>query len=78
MTRCLDYQTAVRSVSGAPEIRQVTEIEEWRVEPELSSSRIVVSVIAADGSALSFLMAPGDAADMGEVLRRQTDRPEGR
>jgi len=78
MTRRLDLHTAVRSVSGAPEIRQVTEIEEWRVEPELSSSRIVVSVIGADGSSHSFLMAPGDAADMGEVLRRQVSGPHGR
>jgi hypothetical protein len=67
-----DYQTIVRSVSGTPELRRVTEIQEWRVERQLGADGVVVSVVVADGSSHSFLLASADATDMGDVLQRQT------
>ncbi|VTU12953.1 hypothetical protein SRS16CHR_00192 [Variovorax sp. SRS16] len=66
-----EYDTVVRSITGKPELRRVTEVQEWRIEQELDSSRFVISVVSAGGEAQSFLVALTDAQDIGDVLQRK-------
>lgn len=66
------YDTLVRSFSGRTELRHVTDVREWRIEPALDSDGLVLSILAADGQRQSFHVGPLDAADLGEVLRRRT------
>jgi len=70
-----EYDILVRSVSGLPELRRVTEIQEWRVEQQMGSEDIVISVTAVNGDSQSFLVASNDARDISEVLRRRTGSP---
>jgi len=63
--------TVVRSISGRPELRQVTRVHEWRVERSLDDGGLVLSIVAPDGESQSFLVGPTDAHDIGEVLRRK-------
>lgn len=65
------HDTVVRSISGRPELRQVTRVQEWRIERAIGSDGFVISIIAPGGESQSFLVAQTDAHDIGEVLRRQ-------
>ena len=71
------HDTVVRSISGRPELRHVTRVQEWRIERAMDSDGFVISIIAPGGESQSFLVAQTDAHDIGEVLRRKavwTDR----
>jgi hypothetical protein len=70
-----EYDTMVRSISGRPERRRVTEVQEWRIEQELDSNRFVISVVGPDGEVQSFLVALADARDIGDVLQRRARQP---
>ena len=73
------HDTVVRSTSGRPELRHVTQVHEWRIERTLDAGGFVLSIITPGGESQSFLVAPGDAQDIGEVLRRSaawSDRHE--
>jgi hypothetical protein len=70
-----EYDTMVRSISGRPERRRVTEVQEWRIEQELDSTRFVISVVGPDGEAQSFLVPLADAQDIGDVLQRKARQP---
>ena len=57
----------------------MTQVHEWRIERTLDAGGFVLSIIAPGGESQSFLVAPGDAQDIGEVLRRSaawSDRHE--
>ena len=65
------HDTVVRSTSGRPELRHVTQVQEWRIERAIDSDGVVISIVAPDGESQSFLVAQADAHDIGEVLRRR-------
>jgi hypothetical protein len=65
------HDTVVRSISGRPELRHVTQVQEWRIERAMDSDSFVISIIAPGGESQSFLVAQADAHDIGEVLRRK-------
>ena len=65
------HDTVVRSISGRPELRHVTQVQEWRIERAMDSDGFVISIIAPGGESQSFLVARADAHDIGEVLRRK-------
>lgn len=65
------HDTVVRSISGRPELRHVTQVQEWRIERTLDSDSLVISIVAPGGESQSFLVAQADAHDIGEVLRRR-------
>lgn len=65
------HDTVVRSTSGRPELRHVTQVLEWRIERVIDSEGFVISIIAPGGESQSFLVAEADARDIGEVLRRK-------
>ncbi|MDQ0013603.1 hypothetical protein J2W23_001985 [Variovorax boronicumulans] len=65
------HDTVVRSTSGRPELRHVTQVHEWRIERTIDSDGVVISIVAPDGESQSFLVAQADAHDIGEVLRRR-------
>jgi len=65
------HDTVVRSTSGRPELRHVTQVQEWRIERTIDSDGVVISIVAPDGESQSFLVAQADAHDIGEVLRRR-------
>lgn len=66
------HDTVVRSISGRPELRQVTQVQEWRVERTLDDDGgVVLSIVAPGGESQSFLVGQADAHDIGEVLRRK-------
>jgi len=65
------HDTVVRSTSGRPELRHVTQVQEWRIERAIDSDGVVISIVAPDGQSQSFLVAQADAHDIGEVLRRR-------
>lgn len=57
----------------------MTQVHEWRIERTLDAGGFVLSIITPGGESQSFLVAPGDAQDIGEVLRRSaawSDRHE--
>lgn len=57
----------------------MTQVHEWRIERTLDAGGFVLSIIAPGGESQSFLVAAGDAQDIGEVLRRSaawSDRHE--
>lgn len=64
------HDTVVRSLSGQPELRHVTQVQEWRIEPSLDGHAIVISITTPGGESQSFLVGRTDAQDIGEVLRR--------
>jgi len=64
------HDTVVRSISGRPELRHVTQVQEWRIERAMDAAGFVLSITAPDGESQSFLVAEADANDIGEVLRR--------
>jgi hypothetical protein len=64
--------TVVRSISGRPERRRVTQVHEWRIERSMDSEGFVFSITAPDGASQSFFVGQADADDIGEVLRRQS------
>jgi hypothetical protein len=70
------HDTIVRSASGRPELRQVTQVHEWRIEQALDSDGFVISIVAPSGESQSFLVAHTDAQDIGEVLRRRAGLQE--
>jgi hypothetical protein len=65
------HDTVVRSISGRPELRHVTQVHEWRIERSMDANGFVLSITAPDGESQSFFVAQADADDIGEVLRRQ-------
>jgi len=65
------HDTVVRSISGRPELRHVTQVQEWRIERAIDSDSVVISIVAPGGESQSFLVAQADAHDIGEVLRRR-------
>lgn len=67
-----EYDTAVCSLDGAAQLRRVSAVQEWRVEPELGSDRLVLSITTGPGSVCSFLVDNVDALDIAEVLKRRT------
>ena len=66
------YDTVVCSLSGDAQLRRVVEVLEWRVEQELGSDRLVLSITTGAGSECSFLVANVDALDIADVLNRRT------
>lgn len=70
------HDTVVRSISGRPELRHVTQVQEWRIERAMDADGYVLSIIAPGGESQSFLVGPADAHDIGEVLRRKAVRVE--
>ncbi|MDR3455755.1 MAG: hypothetical protein P4L96_23620 [Rhodoferax sp.] len=68
----LEHNTVVHSVSGEAALRLVAEVEEWRIEQEVGSDSMVMSVITSGGVTQSLRISRMDAQDMGEVLRRKT------
>ncbi|MFM9924660.1 hypothetical protein VLK31_16820 [Variovorax sp. H27-G14] len=73
------HDTVVRSISGRPELRHVTQVREWRIERSMDASGFVLSITGPDGQSQCFFVADTDASDIGEVLRRQAvwDDPNG-
>lgn len=66
------HDTVVRSISGRPELRQVTQVQEWRVERTLDDGGdVVLSIVTPGGESQSFLVDQADAHDIAEVLRRK-------
>lgn len=63
--------TVVRSISGRPERRHVTQVHEWRIERAMDADGLVLSITGPDGESQCFFVADADANDIGEVLRRQ-------
>lgn len=70
-----EYDTVVRSLGGDVQLRRVSEVQEWRVEQELGSDRLVLSITTGADSVRSFLVAHLDAQDIAQVLNRRT-QPE--
>lgn len=66
-----EHDTVVRSLGG-DEQRRVATVQEWRVEPELGSDRLVLSITTGPGGVCSFLVDNVDALDIAEVLKRRT------
>ena len=66
-----EHDTVVRSISGAATRRRVSQVVEWRIEEEVESDCMVMSVITSDGARQSLRMASVDAQDIGEVLRHK-------
>ncbi|SEJ59525.1 hypothetical protein SAMN05216567_11956 [Variovorax sp. OK605] len=69
--RASAHDTVVRSISGRPELRHATPVQEWRIERSMDAAGFVLSITAPDGASQSFFVAQADADDIGEVLRRQ-------
>lgn len=67
-----EYDTVVRSLGGDAQLRRVSEVQEWRVEPELGSDRLVLSITTGADSVRSFLVGHVDAQDIAQVLNRRT------
>ncbi|QNK69006.1 hypothetical protein [Variovorax sp. PAMC26660] len=65
------HDTVVRSISGRPELRHATQVQEWRIEQAMDSEGFVISITAPGGESQSFFVAQADANDIGEVLRRK-------
>lgn len=65
------HDTVVRSISGRPELRHVTQVQEWRIERAMDAHGFVLSITGPDGESQCFFVADADANDIGEVLRRQ-------
>jgi nitroreductase len=63
------HDTTVHSVSGQLERRLVTPVQEWRIEHEMDSDGLVISIVSERGEYRSFLIGLLDAQDIGEVLR---------
>jgi hypothetical protein len=75
------HNTVVRSISGRPELRHATQVQEWRIEQAMDAEGFVISITAPGGESQSFFVARADANDIGEVLRRQAvciDGPDSR
>ncbi len=68
----LEHDTVVRSLGGGAQLRRVAPVQEWRVEPELGSDRLVLSLTTGAGGVCSFLVDSVDALDIAEVLNRRT------
>lgn len=67
-----EHDTVVHSLCGDAQLRRVSAVQEWRVERELGSDRLVLSITTAPGCVSSFLVDSLDALDMAEVLNRRT------
>jgi hypothetical protein len=67
-----EYDTVVRSLGGDAQLRRVSAVHEWRVERELGSDRLVLSITTGPGMVCSFLVDNVDALDIAEVLHRRT------
>lgn len=69
--RDLEHDTVVRSISGEVARRSVAQVMEWRIEPEVNSGGLVMSVITSGGAEHSLQIASEDAQDIGEVMRHR-------
>lgn len=67
-----EYDTVVRTLGGDAQLRRVLEVQEWRVERELGSDRLVLSITTGPDSIRSFLVASVDALDIAQVLNQRT------
>lgn len=68
-----EHETVVRSICGDAQLRRVSDVQEWRVEQELGSDRLVLSVSIDADSVRSFLVTNVDAHDLSEVLKAFSD-----
>lgn len=67
--RDLEHNTVVHSISGEAALRRVAEVAEWRIEQEVGSDSVVMSVITSGSARQSLRISLMDAQDIGEVLR---------
>ncbi|TAL68383.1 MAG: nitroreductase [Burkholderiaceae bacterium] len=67
----LEQDTVVRSISGEAVRRRTAQVAEWRIEKEIESDGVVMSVVTPDGMRRSLRIEAMDAQDIGEVLRQQ-------
>ena len=66
-----DHDTVVRSISGEAVLRRTARVAEWRIEKEVESDGVVISVLTSDGTRRALRIEAMDAQDIGEVLRQQ-------
>lgn len=66
-----EYVTVVRALCVDAQLRRVSDVQEWRVEQEQGSDRLVLSITTGPDSVRSFLVANVDALDIAEVLNRR-------
>jgi nitroreductase len=68
-----EHDTVVRSISGEAVRRRTAQVAEWRIEKEIESDGVVMSVVTSDGTRRSLRIEAMDAQDIGEVLRHQVE-----
>jgi nitroreductase len=66
-----EHDTVVRSISGEAVLRRTAQVAEWRIEKEIESDGVVMSVLTSDGAKRALRIEAVDAQDIGEVLRHQ-------
>lgn len=64
------HSTLVKSFIGRRELRQVIDVDEWRVERTVDDEAVVVTLTSAEGYQLRYRLSATDAQDISEVLSR--------
>ncbi len=70
------YQTLVHAASGAPELRGVAVVDEWRVERKAGADSLALTLVGECGENDSFLLVREDAQDLAAVLGRMAGAPD--
>ncbi len=60
----------VKSFVGCSELRQVIDVDEWRVESVVNGGAVVMTLTSADGHQALYRLSPTDAQDISAVLGR--------
>jgi hypothetical protein len=62
--------TRVKAFTGPAERGPVVDVDEWRVEPAVDDSAIVVTLTSAQGQERFYRFSASDAEDITAVLSR--------